>query len=71
VSISRDESIEIDHAIVVCNGCQKVTTHEFATPFTSAKAFVAWMKTLKPCDDCGGVTADVKAHIKPASKDAT
>lgn len=62
--MSTVERLEIDHILVVCNGCHGVRKFVPDAPLIGADALIEWMKTQPTKCSCGALTCDIKAHMK-------
>jgi hypothetical protein len=64
----KQEPVEFDHVVLVCNGCRSERTIYPDRPIRGAQELIEWMKTKPTKCSCGALTCDVKAHVKnPAS----
>ena len=64
MSIDESKPIEVDHVILVCNGCRGERTIYPDKPLRGAQELIEWMKTKTVACACGAKTCDVKAHIR-------
>lgn len=61
--MERSALVEIDHVIVLCNGCRGARKVVFEKPLRTTEGLDAWLKEgLDPCS-CGAKTCDVMAHM--------